>query len=71
MNHTERPEDKIPKGLYCYDQNGNCPYWSADANQPEQEYGHCAYLGWGDWEQEGLTLLWDQVKECGINGDYD
>ena len=69
MSHTERPEDKIPKGIYCYDKNGPCPYWSANPNKPEQECGHCSYLDWGDWEQEGLTLLWDQVKECGINRD--
>jgi len=28
--------------------------------------GHCGYLGKGDWEKDGTTLLWDQVKECGV-----
>lgn len=44
-----------------------CPYWERRNDQPEQENGYCRLLGVGDWESEGLSLLWDQVKECGIN----
>lgn len=33
---------------------------------PEQENGYCSYLQKGDWDLS-LGLLWDQVKECGIN----
>lgn len=46
-----------------------CPYWSSRADKPDQNNGFCAYLGFGDWEEEGMTLLWDQVKECGVNED--
>lgn len=71
MSLSEHSEDKIPSGPYCYDKNGVCPYWSVNPDQPRQECGHCSYLGYGDWEVEGLSLLWDQVKECEINNDYD
>lgn len=62
-----KPINKIPMGQYCYDKNGSCPYWSLDLSKPHQENGHCAYLDFGDWEfQDGwISLLWDQVKECG------
>lgn len=61
----------IPRGPYCYDENGVCPYWSCDTSRPSQENGYCAYLETGDWEDEGCSLLWDQVKECGENKDTD
>lgn len=59
----------IPKGDYCYN-NGRsdpCPYWDCDLTKPMQLDGYCHYLESGDWEDEGCSLLWDQVKECGIN----
>lgn len=71
----------IPKGAYCYTilevnrKTGsikveNCPYWSIDPDKPEQKSGYCAYLGRGDWESNTtMSLLWDKVKECGINDD--
>lgn len=40
----------IPKGPYCYDENGICPYWSLNAYYSEQENGYCAFLDKGDWE---------------------
>lgn len=43
-----------------------CPYWSRNPDKPYQENGYCSYLEQGDWEVEGLSLLWDQCKECGI-----
>lgn len=55
----------IPKGMYCYDTKGKCPYWSINREKPTQLNGYCSYLGRGDWESEGFALLWDQVKECG------
>jgi hypothetical protein len=58
---------KIPKGLYCYDERGVCPYWGRDTTKEQQESGYCALLGINDWESFGL--LWDQVKECNINMD--
>ena len=63
--------DHIPKGPYCYDGSGLCPHWERRADKPEQENGFCRHLNHGDWESEGLSLLWDQVKECGINNEWD
>ena len=74
----------IPPGDYCYSKSEPwgpgkpdgtrrlldlCPFWSSRADKREQECGHCAYLGEGDWEMDGFGLLWDQCKECGINMD--
>ena len=60
----------IPKGIYCYDNDGICPYWSKHPDHAEQEDGYCAFLERGDWEEDkhpSVALLWDQVKECGQN----
>jgi hypothetical protein len=67
-------EDKdisiIPKGIYCYSGPCGtkiCPYWSLLS-----EYnGHCSYLDLSDDEMDGLGLLWDQCKECGIKTDCE
>ena len=60
-----KPTDKIPIGVYCYDKDGICPYWSLDPTKPKQNNGFCALLKYGDWESNGwVSLLWDQVKEC-------
>lgn len=59
---------KIPKGIYCYDENGKCPYWSIREDREEQENGYCKFLEMGDGEN-GIFLLWDQVKECTENLD--
>lgn len=66
---------RIPKGDYCYKAIGFsnhrykiklCPYWSRRTDKPYQLSGYCKYLKVGDWEHEGIGLLWDQVKQCGI-----
>lgn len=73
-------ESLIPHGMYCYtpldvrDATGHmaikpCPFWSRRADKDEQESGHCAFMDVGDWETGGL--LWDQVKECGVNDECD
>ena len=67
--------DKIPEGLYCYKRISHikiklCPYWSRRDDKPEQENGYCSYLKIGDWDIP-LGLLWDQVKECEENINYD
>jgi hypothetical protein len=74
---------EIPKGIYCYDENGLCPHWERREDQPDQMNGYCHYLKRGDWEVEipddfpphfphsCLSLLWDQVKECFINMDEE
>jgi hypothetical protein len=58
---------KIPNGIYCYDENGVCPYWGIDPSKPEQDNGYCTYLNKNDWEDLGVGLLWDQVKLCTEN----
>jgi hypothetical protein len=74
---NEKDESVIPEGFYCYTPDGPlpggggikiklCPYWSFREDKPEQENGYCSFMGVGDWEQNGPSLLWDQVKECGI-----
>lgn len=60
---------KIPSGIYCYDETGVCPYWRKHPNKIEQESGYCLFLKKGDWMKDGTMLLWDAVKECGINSD--
>jgi len=58
----------IPRGYYCYDENGLCPYWSIRKNKPEQQNGYCKYLRLGDWQNKrGIGILWDQCKECDVN----
>jgi len=69
MGQSYLPLEVIPAGPYCYDENGLCPYWSANPNKHEQERGYCSLLRRGDWQVEGLSLLWDQCKECNHNWD--
>lgn len=80
----DKDESIIPRGHYCYtsdeEKNANkdkddhafytkaCPYWSTIRNGEEQSDGYCSFLEMGDDEIAGL--LWDQIKECGINNDY-
>jgi hypothetical protein len=60
-------ESVIPKGIYCYDEDGICPHWTLNPFHPEQMNGFCSYLMKGDWQENGTMLLWDQCKECGVN----
>lgn len=63
--------DVIPKGFYCYSivdgEHDTCPYWDTSEDHRPQDNGYCHFLGEGDWDVEGLSLLWDQCKECGEN----
>lgn len=68
MTNIDKNPDLIPKGIYCYDDKGVCPYWDLIEEKPDQENGFCNYLNLGDGD-EGILLLWDQVKECGINDE--
>lgn len=62
------PSAHIPTGDYCYSREGTvCPFWAKDESKPHQESGYCHHLKTGDWMEEGMTLLWDKVKECGEN----
>lgn len=40
----------IPKGCYCYDESGLCPYWDLLDDLPSQYNGYCAFLGKSDIE---------------------
>ena len=66
--------------MYCYTPKGFegmrilidiCPYWEYNHHYGVQRNGYCAYMEKGDWEFDHYSLLWDQVKECGINDDWD
>lgn len=43
-----------------------CPYWDRVDGYHYQNNGFCHWLDSGDWESKGHSLLWDQVKECGL-----
>lgn len=81
---NRKPRRNIPRGLYCYkllyvehDENGMylkqklCPYWSIDKTKPKHDNGYCSFMESGDWEQPYVSLIWDQVKECGIKLKLD
>jgi len=62
----------VPKGCYCYDENGVCTFWWCMSEFGEQAQGYCSLLERGDFMQSengGTSLLWDQCKECGLNDD--
>lgn len=76
----------IPPGPYCYRPKGEghvdasgrfiypvepCPYWAIHPEKEYQENGYCAWMGEGDWSEGGFMILWDQVKACGINDDFE
>jgi len=67
----EQAKKVISKGVYCYDENGTCPFWEMRTDKREQENGYCHWLQEGDWEEKGSSLLWDQCKKCGINDDLE
>ena len=57
----------IPEGPYCYHKNAHCPFWDKFPNLPDQSSGFCHFMKKGDFTEDSTLLLWDQVKECGIN----
>lgn len=59
----------IPVGAYCYDKDGVCPFWTRfdRGDQHSQNNGYCYLLQKGDWGPNGVSLLFDQCKCCGIN----
>ena len=75
----------VPRGDYCYEfkkivypKDGSmpfrkvrkCPYWCWDKRYPNEDVGYCKYLKIGDRDEKGSGILFDQVKECGVN-DYE
>ena len=73
----EKGTTVIPYGYYCYNGNETCPYWDvADCKheQPKSDItlqgvccGYCWFLEKGDHQENGTSLLFDQVKKCGEN----
>jgi len=74
-------EQQVPQGVYCYDGKGCCPHWRRDgqwvycellkianepADAPEPTVPHAP-----GYEHQPMALLWDQVKECGVNDDIN
>lgn len=68
----EKSTSVIPGGPYCHvGRSAICPYWAMDPTKEEQDNGYCAFMGKGDWQHDGIGLLWDQVKECGVKDDVE
>lgn len=67
-NNSEKAPcvESIPQGGYCYDEEGLCPYWTINKNKPHQMNGYCHFMKKGDWHFDGLSLIWNRVKECTI-----
>lgn len=66
-------EAHIPKGSYCYGfredgKHVRCPFWQIDPTKHYQENGICEAFNMRDYPDGGL--LWDMVKECGINDEW-
>ena len=62
--------NNIPEGHYCYDERGNCPYWSLREDRDAQEDGWCSILNKGDIElgegkvvKEYIDGQWITVSE--------
>lgn len=56
--YYKNPEQYIPHGPYCYDENGPCPFWDMDETKTSQENGYCHYLQKGDSDLEKeMTLV--------------
>lgn len=67
----------IPDGLYCYDEKGFCPFYmyggdvyikGSDEIVPKY---YCHYLQVNTIDFNGHLLLFDAVKECGVNTEVD
>jgi hypothetical protein len=69
-------ESEIPEGSYCYktvsiDKFGNmkiksCPYW-----EKTKCGARCNLLNVTSEDYSSKSLIWDSVKECGINDTED
>lgn len=68
ISYEDADHPEIPTGLYCRnEEQGLCPHW-----QKTERGARCNLLG-----MEGIDrvshffLVWDEVKECGINLGLD
>ena len=65
----------VPNGMYCngYRKDGKwvhpCPFLKIDRSKTYQENGVCEAFKIRDSEHG--TNLWDWVKECDINNEYE
>ena len=48
----------------------SCVFLESREGMPDQMNGYCSFLQAGDWEEDGTSLLYDAVKECGIKEEY-
>ncbi|MGD7047014.1 hypothetical protein FZC83_02100 [Rossellomorea marisflavi] len=68
-------EAHIPKGHYCYGyrEDGKwvhpCPFLRFNKHEHHQSNGICEAFELRDDHNGGL--LWDWVKECSVNDEYD
>ena len=53
--------DDIPKGDYCYSEEGICPYWKLISDRPYQENGWCSLMEIGDVELNSKDI-WIDMK---------
>lgn len=76
-------KSKIPKGIYCYDDNGNCPYRNEISHMKINYTGYyydsvieCKYLNintaqlWLNQESNTKYSAWclyDSCKLCNVN----
>lgn len=71
-NHPE-----IPLGIYCYGRDGSgkrvvCPHWEQlETRAGITSKARCNFLNVISEYPEYDNLIWDQVKECGVNEDRE
>lgn len=70
---------KVPEGMYCYEFDGTTSQtWSKKYKMFLPSYGikKCPFYSYKNRKSyckhlhSGGGLLFDQIKECGINNDY-
>jgi len=57
----------IPRGVYCYDENGKCPYWRLKKNLPEQENGYCSFLRESDYDRNEKMGMVKWISKDGVS----
>jgi len=60
--NKEEMEKSIPKGLYCYDENGTCPWHEIRPELPEQENGYCYYLRKSDYDMNREVVPYTNTR---------
>ena len=70
----KEPDKWIPNDCYCYYGDYLCPFWELKHDKYLGKNGYCHYLKHDDAyyvDRDYLSLLFDMVKECGINWGED